>query len=232
MLCLLCSFVCVVIFFFHMSLVDQKGHGFNWRGTSYNLCILKQGCWSETSYVKCWYVNLTNHPRSEPLCSQEKKAQHCSFCCILSRETLLYQVSRLSVPWEWNQLSSSGQTVNVQHDGVRYTLTYNITLLKSKQEGAYHPHYTSVVNIKVFLKKRKWVSLEAQLQKFSSLSLRANLDSEMQFNTGLQENFRKRSVKSQYEHKDWLLQAKPLPVFIWTLTVVLRQTWKNSEPVL
>lgn len=42
-------------------------------------------------------------------------------------------------------------------------------------------------------------------------------------------SFGKRSVNQQHEHKDRLLQAKPLPVFRHAPTVVLRQTLKNQN---
>lgn len=117
-------------FFSIWGLLTKRATGFTDKEPAiilYSQSILKQGCWSETSLPLntewwLWCHDLTDDPGSEPLLLSGKRAQHCSFCCLLSRDTLLYLFSVFSEasPWESNHLGISGQNINMQYNLLEY----------------------------------------------------------------------------------------------------------------
>lgn len=126
-----CMFMLCVLFFI-WGLLTKRATGLIDKEPAiiiYSQFILKQGCWSETclplkSERRHWYYDLTNDPGSEPLCSQEKKAQHRSFCCLLSRDRLLYLFNVFSET-SWIQIHNPGNEITFSSVG--RILTYGRT---------------------------------------------------------------------------------------------------------
>lgn len=138
--------LCCVLLFFHMKLVDQRATGFTdkepailfFHGVSFNSCAdLKPVCLlHQCEDIGTLWPNQWPWIRA-PLLSG-KKAQHCSFCCLLSKDTLLYL---FSVSPKHHESMMNGIILASVGKILTHSVTsYNIPLPRHirDNEGGYH----------------------------------------------------------------------------------------------